>query len=982
MQKIILALSAVLFALNLFGQNEFLRHYSINEGLPCTETYKVFEDSKGYIWIASDMGVSRFDGYDFTVYTTTDGLTDNTVFSFFEDPKGRIWFYTFTGRLCYFYNDSIYSKTVTVNDELHRAMGTALITSIYVDPQDTIYVGAYNGLYKIIPDLHRGITTWNTLEVVSKKQTYHVPGGYITAESTPTNETLLKQYPFHSQSDSLQLPYHLDGLLAVHKLADTSLIVSFSNLSMRIPKSGDIIFGRALDGTVEFYCENDSLLWIGQKRKGVRLFSTADLTHPKRSLLEKYTVTSVLKDRENGYWFTTLEDGLYYMPSANFNYYPSVADSVLYNETKLYSPGPGRMWILTRRKLFESNNRGKFEQILPGLLKQLPEFAKTNWWNGFSHSDGTSWLSLNNGIVVLNNQTGKVIKFFYLHKLLDNIEYDSRMLLEDADKNVWSLNLTNLLKINYQTKKIDQVVPLPSRAIKMVEDYNGHILISTLDGLYSFYDESLHFLGDSNAFFKNRFEDLKKCDGLMAMASKGAGLLLVTGDSLYRVTTAQGLSTNMCRSVCVGGPGLLWVATNKGLNAVNFSLHPFKVSIKQYTVAEGLLTNDIDQVVKEGDFIWLLSKKGVTAFNPKLVINNTTPPPVYITKVKINNELVDHENKAINYGTVVTFDFTGLTYKNAGRQKYKYRLDGLDKTWTYSSDNSIQFSRLPPGSYSFIVYCINSSEIESALPAKYSFVVLAPFYRKWWFGLFAFILATTLVILAAAYSVRQIRLREERKTELNRKIANYELQALRAQMNPHFIFNCLNAIQDFILKNEAEEAQRYLSSFSKLIRKTLDNTRRLDISLNEEIDFLRIYLGLERMRFDNRFSFTINISDELKKRTVEIPTMLIQPFAENAVRHGKIGSLPTPGVLNINFSIQENELFCVIEDNGIGINQSFKMKSASPSSAGLHAMEITSDRVRTINEFNRKGIRYSVTDKSSLNNGETGTRVEIYIPLI
>jgi LytS/YehU family sensor histidine kinase len=207
------------------------------------------------------------------------------------------------------------------------------------------------------------------------------------------------------------------------------------------------------------------------------------------------------------------------------------------------------------------------------------------------------------------------------------------------------------------------------------------------------------------------------------------------------------------------------------------------------------------------------------------------------------------------------------------------------------------------------------------------------------------------------------------------------LQALRAQMNPHFIFNCLNAIQDFILMEEPEQAQHYLSSFSKLIRKTLDNSARTNISLTEEIDFLHIYLELERMRFVGRFTWNITVQPELKDREVEIPSMLVQPFVENAIRHGKLGGLERQGELNIEFSIKDEELVCVIDDNGIGINQSIKMKTRLPGEHELHAMEITNNRMRTLGEVHGNRVRYTLIDKTELTPAANGTRAEIFIPL-
>lgn len=940
-----------------------------------------FQDSKGYIWIASDLGVSRFDGYNFTVYTTNEGLTDNVVFSFFEDPKGRIWFYTFSGRLCYFQNDSIYSKPIKINEELHKLLNQHLITAIKVDASDTISMSTYNGLYKIIPTIEKGKVIWNKIETISRKETFLLKNEYVTCEAPMPDSTVLISHTQKLKNDSISISWPAISVILLRRLPDTSMLVFYGTFAMHIAPDGKVKTAPNLDQALEAYPENDTMLWIGQKRHGAHLFNINNLAQPVKGLLEEFSVTSVLKDHENGYWFTTLEDGLFYLPTTKFNYYPPATDSMLYSETTLFNADSNSIWMITRNKLFQSINQGKFIEVCKGLREKLPTPEKLVWWYGLRHSDGNIWLSTSGGIAVVG-ENQKLVRYIDFHKQFPLLETHSRLTIEDRNKNVWSLNLSSLYKINHTTGKIESLITIPSRAGKMIEDTSGHIIITTIEGLYSYYDDSLHFLGVKNPILKNRFTDLKICDGNLVLASKSSGIFIIRADSIYKITTSNGLSTNMCRSICNGGPGMIWVGTNRGLNAVTFSFNPFTVNVRQFTVADGLLNNDIDQVIKNNNIIWLRYKKGVTSFDPVAVTTNRVPAPIYITKVKANNILQSlYSTASFNYGTVISIDFTGLNYKNAGKQNYKYKLEGIDTAWTYSTNTSVQFSRLPPGNFTFKVFCINNSGIESKEPAYYRFTINAPFYKKWWFSILVFIIGIACVIVLAALIVRRILKQEEAKTNTNRKIANYELQALRAQMNPHFVFNCLNAIQDFILSNDAESARRYLSSFSKLIRKTLNHSRRHEISLQEEAEFVQLYLGLEKMRFDNRFDFFIHIDTDLLKKDVQIPSMIIQPFVENAVKHGKIGSMETQGVLKIDFLLKDNELVCIIDDNGIGLNASLKMKRGSSSSNEAHAMDIMNDRMRTISEVNNSKIRYTIIDKSNTNTDQTGTRAEIYIPL-
>lgn len=980
MFKRLLGLYFILSCSNLFAQNNFLRHYSINEGLPSSETYMAMQDRKGYIWIASDLGVSRFDGYNFTVYTTAEGLTDNTVFSFHEDPKGRIWFYTFSGRLCYYYNDTIYGKELELNNQLHDLLKGHLISSIKVDAHDTILIATFNGLYKIIPSLENGATTWKKIEVLADKATFLLKDEYITCEAPVYHETLLITHSGKSKNDSLLTPWPAISVILLRRLPDQSLLLFYGTFTWRVFPNGRIVEAKNLDQVLDVYHENDSMVWISQKRHGVHLFNVDRLQQAEKSFLEEFSVTSTLKDHENGYWFTTLEDGVFYLPTTRFNHFPPVTDSMLYSESALFSIDTERIWLATRHKIFESKKQGKFKEVCPALLSKLPKPNKLVWWNGLKHSDGTTWLSTAGGVAILN-KSDELIKYLDFAKDT-TIEPHSRMTQEDRDMNVWSLNLSNLTKINHADLSIEKRVLLPARAGKMVVDTSGNVIITTIEGLYSYGKDSLHYWGRDNELFKQRFTDLKLCDGNLVAATKSAGLLIVTGDSVYRITVNNGLSTNMCRSICVDGPGMIWVGTNRGLNAISFSFNPFTTSIRQYTVADGLLNNDIDQVVKNGSIVWVRYKKGITAFDPLVATKNTVPPPVYITGLTLNNSPHTlQEQSVLDFGSSIGFNYTGLTYKVAGKQNYKYKLEGIDTSWTYSNSTSVQFSRLPPGNYIFKVLCINNSGLESSHPAIYRFTIRAPFYKKWWFSVIVFLLANAFVVIIAVLVVRRIRRREEAKTEMNRQIANHELQALRAQMNPHFIFNCLNAIQDFILRNDSSSARRYLSSFSKLIRKTLNHSRRHEITLAEEAEFVELYLGLEKMRFNNRFDYHVKFHNNINPESILIPSMIIQPFVENAVKHGKIGSMEKMGELKIDFFIKDDGLVCVIDDNGIGIQKSLKMKNRPSHTNETHAMDIMNDRMRTMSAVNQTGISYTVADKAEISSLQTGTIAQVFIPI-
>ncbi len=963
----------------LHAQETFLRHYSISDGLPSSETYSAFQDSKGYIWIASDMGVSRFDGYNFKVYTTADGLTDNTVFRFIEDHAGRIWFYTFSGRLSYFYNDSIYGKNFPVNEQVRNFLGSGYIDNMQVDNNDTVWLATSRGLIKIIPAIEKGIRVWNRIEVINHLATFLTSDGYITIQEHSASSSVLTIYRPVMPPSKIVLPKPASAFARVFKSSHQTLILEFSSSVIIADSTGRLTTYNMVPTAIAAMQENDSTLWLSESHNGVMLIKNHNLLNPQLTLLKSLSVTDILKDKEDGYWFTTLEDGVFYMAGNRFKYFNPDEKNWDYNQGILSVIGDKKVWLLTPETLLQHTQTDQLDKV---LIKDKVPGSFLRYLNAFSHSDGQVWLSANVGIIVLNDSTHHIIKIIPL-KSPDKTDADSRVLMEDLQGNVWSLNHTTLFKIDHKTLLQVKALPIPSRAETLCLDEQNGILIGTVNGLYRYYNDSLIFLGNIKPVFKNRFVDVKSGKNIIAGATRGAGLIIMAGDSIYQVTTANGLRSNMCRAVFIDKQGTIWLATNNGLSAVTISMHPFTASVNNFSVYDGLPSNDIERVVCLNNLVWVLTKKGIAAFNPDKIILNSYQPPVYITRLKIDNVLRSPQTDTVLSHTTnfIGIDFVGLTYKNAGRQTYKYILQGYDTAWTYTTNTFVQFTRLPSGSYKFIVLCVNHAGVVSKEPAIYSFTINTPFYRLWWFYVLLFTLSLGTVIGIAIFNVRRIRKREENKTELNRKIANLELQALRAQMNPHFIFNCLNAIQDFILKNDAMAAKHYLSSFSKLIRKTLDNSRRQNIRLEDEIEFLKLYLELECMRFVDRFNYHIILKEGVENNHIQIPAMILQPFIENAVRHSRIGSLPKQGELNIEFSVKENQLICVIDDNGIGLNLSLKLKGEQPGMREAHALDIINERIVSMNEVHHSNINYTIKDKADTGTGETGTRVEIHIPL-
>jgi LytS/YehU family sensor histidine kinase len=306
---------------------------------------------------------------------------------------------------------------------------------------------------------------------------------------------------------------------------------------------------------------------------------------------------------------------------------------------------------------------------------------------------------------------------------------------------------------------------------------------------------------------------------------------------------------------------------------------------------------------------------------------------------------------------------------------YQYRFLGSSNEWQTTSKTFVEFRALSAGHYTFEVAVLDKQGKRSKEIATLSFVITPPFYLTWWFGAFVFALAIGYYLIKRRFELR--RKIYEREQELNMKIIELEQQALKAQMNPHFIFNCLASIQHFINKDDPDSANRYLSNFSKLIRKTLDLSGEQYITLEKEISYLRNYVQMEKMRFLDKFQYRIDVDPFIVLNAVFIPPMLIQPLVENAIKHGLRYKEKNDGVLRISFTLSGNDLLCIVDDNGIGIKRSNELKVIMNIDHISKGTRLTDSRIQALNMTGGKKIKMDIHDKYDAKGNATGTRVTL-----
>jgi hypothetical protein len=369
---------------------------------------------------------------------------------------------------------------------------------------------------------------------------------------------------------------------------------------------------------------------------------------------------------------------------------------------------------------------------------------------------------------------------------------------------------------------------------------------------------------------------------------------------------------------------------------------------------------------------------------PKNSLRDTLPPLIYISGIKINERDTGIQTIfLLGYKeNFIKINYAGISAVNTQKIQYRYKLSDFDKDWIYTDNTFAQYNALPPGEYLFSVSAMNIQGVWSKETANIFLKISPPFWQTGMF-LFSALLAGALFIsFVFIVRIKQIKKREQEKTLLHKRISDIELQALRAQMNPHFIFNTLASIQYFITENNVESANQYLSKFAKLMRSIIYNSRRKTVPIKDEIQALELYIQMEQLRCNHSFDYKINASKNIDLNDDEIPGLLIQPYVENAIWHGLMHKKDKSGMLKINMEKREGILWCVIDDNGIGRKKSMQQKAESLKPHQSVGMSITKERLDILNAVQNSKLSVNIIDKTNPATQEAeGTRVEICIPL-
>ncbi len=493
-------------------------------------------------------------------------------------------------------------------------------------------------------------------------------------------------------------------------------------------------------------------------------------------------------------------------------------------------------------------------------------------------------------------------------------------------------------------------------------------------------------------------------------------------DSMRVMDNKELLNTSLS-DVIEDKNGQLWLSSYKGI----FRFNPINREISHYTESDGLPSlefNPNSSLLTESGIMYFGSNSGVAMIDPDKVIENTTAPLIQLTSLLVNDEQDSLIQNPLNFNNrsfphdknTLSFQFSAIEYSDASQNQFRFYLDGSKKDTIFKGTQGfIRYGNLDPNDYTLNILACNSDGFWTPTPKKIHFTIDPPFWKTWWFRLILFLIFVRFLyelyksriqkIQAEALALRkeakykqqeaefkqqeaEIRQQaaefQKQEAELKQQAAEFQQQVaetqnavLRLQMNPHYIFNAMNSIESLIIGNKPEKASHCLHQFARSMRMTLDFSDERIISLDEEIEFTKLYLETEQLRFDNRFAYEFVFVNDLDLDEYLIPPMLLQPFVENAIKHG-IAKKKEHGLIKISFEEKNNLLYCIIQDNGQGRAAAKKEKQTTHKSKAIH---ITRKRLQILFPEKDHFDFFTIHDLTDAQHKPCGTVVELRLPL-
>jgi ligand-binding sensor domain-containing protein len=940
------------------------------------------------MWFSTNQGVSRFDGHSFRNFTKEDGLPDNEIIKMYLDKHNSVWFISMLG-IPSVYTDG---KITLLNDckDITAITENFENDSIYLISAIGATYGYYSGLNvkgnrKFVENI-RTCTEKDTSCVInfpilkaaeeggtnfyfSIEKYEHIK---LTVEHKGQLNNMhfqvrgpMNLYPFlyhsyHNLSpDKKTILFYTNDSIYSCSLNKSSRILSLRNLGINVNAPSQI---------VSMFYESENTIWLCTRNRGLmRINNFRSVNRSVDIFFNKSFCTSLVKDLEGGLWVSSHDDGVFYIPDERFKH--------ITDENNL-----GVKDVRSIKKMDDHTVAAGFgDGNLITINEETLDISSWPAWSKYNKNNRILDIAPFRGHSMLLSTDAGVFEYRPWHSWKNRLSTAVKSVYIKNNTTIVTATAEGSIKLNgdWEAKMF-----FPVRCIT-VSGKGAKYYLGTLHGAYVCDDTTIRYLGDTYHELSNIINHINIAPDSSIWFSTPKGIIVMRDKKLHYINKLNGLASNLCKHISFD-PQTAWASTDKGITRIDYewkgsSLHYSIWNISDY---DGLASNDVNQTTVSDKYVWAATTSGISFFTKAFQPSPRRKPLMNVNRVWLDSKELPAADTVFieRNASQLLVELSPISYRSGRLISSQYRLAGIEKAWKKISGNTLQLSNLPFGNYRIEIRSIDrwGGVSESA---KVYISHPAPFWKTTWFTILSYIL-TGLLIGSIVYIYNRNRQRKiDEKEAIKRKIFDLEVMALRAQMNPHFIFNCLSSIQHHILKAEPVKANLYLHKLSTLMRSMLQNSTSPAISLAEEIAMLSLYLELEKLRLEERLRYVLDYPEHLLLEPVRIPSMIIQPFIENAIKHGISPLKNEVGVVIVSFKKSANRIDCTIDDNGIGIKHSGNNTAQGGSYHKSLGRTITEKRIQTINTVIKEPVILSITDKHDLTPPSRGTIVQISFPI-
>jgi ligand-binding sensor domain-containing protein/two-component sensor histidine kinase len=939
--------------------------YTTAQGLIDNEVRALVIDRKGKLWIGSDSkGVCCFDGKSFTCYTATSGLVNNWIRSIAVDKKGNIWFGTNGGAS--YYDGKIF-RSITTKDGLINDF----VRSIICDSKGNLWFGTASGV-----SMYNGNTFNN----------------FTIAEGlTDNNIRVIKE----DRNGNIWMGSYGGGISKYDGR-------SFENFTKKQ--------GLASDFVMTITEDKNGNLWFGAEGGGVtRYDGTAVTSFSTEQGLFNHYIVSIAEDKKGNLWFGPNADGICRYDGKSFTNFSWQQGFIPSRVNAIFLDKKENIWFCTSAGFscydgIAFTNYNKLHGLRNEEVRCVLEDSSGNLWFGIENA----------GLVKFDGRT--VTNYTTAQGLPSN---NVRAIISDSAGNFWIGTFGGGLSrfdgrsfINLDTSH----GLTENRILCMKQDSKGNLWIgSSYNGISILRKEVMAKIGKRDAVLpQTLFEKFTTQEGLAnnvvydIVEDKNQNIFIGTNFGLtvikrglapgkeatksdieyFNQKTGYAIQDMNGQAMFVDSKGMIWGGTGHDLIKFNYaavrkSANPPHVNI------QGVKINNEEP----GWYNLLYARKPLPFGSTDYMLSTIeTEENIFYgtSRLKSFRDSARQEFKDLKFDSITRFfpvpinlilpsEHNSITVEFGANEtarpfmvRYQYILEGYDKNWNPVTDQSFaSFGNIYEGNYVFKVKAMSPDGVWSE-PVSYSFTVLPPYWRTWWFRSIYITAFIVLLFFLIKWRINTFRKNERRKLAHEKELLEMEARALRAQMNPHFIFNCLNSIKALVQQQETKQGVIYLTTFSKLIRTLFQNSDKRQISLYDEIETCELYTRLEAMRLNGRLKYNFTIDPNLDLKSVMVPALIIQPFIENAIWHGIVPK--DEGTINVSVKGNDETVICEVDDDGIGREMSKLNRPTTPVTHESKGVHLAQQRLNLEKMLNDTNTSIEIIDKYD-NNIATGTKV-------